>query len=250
MVLVMLVLLPPSETKATRKRGRPMAVHELSFPTLDAPRRQVAAALATVSSSPDAAAVLKVSENQWDEIARNLVLDEAPALRASELYTGVLYDALDLAGMSPADRSRASRRLVVVSALYGLARMTDKVAPYRLSMGVNLPGIGPLASFWQPVLARELDPEPGLIVDCRSSTYVAAWRPRPGRAHRWVQISVPGATHQAKHTRGLVARELCAAGPAPTTPSRLAERLGRSFDVTLAPPPRTGRPWDLAVRTR
>lgn len=246
----MLVLLPPSETKATRKRGARMDPDRLSFPELTPARELVSAALREVSARPGAPAVLKVSPHQLDEIARNLRLPEAPALRASDLYTGVLYDALDLTGLSAADRSRASRRLLVTSALYGLVRMTDRVAPYRLSMGVNLPGVGPLGRFWQPHLAAVLDSTPGLIVDCRSSTYVAAWRPRGVQAERWVQVSVPGATHMAKHTRGLVARALCAEGPAPSTPERLADRLAATFDVHLAAPARSGHAWDLAVVAR
>ncbi len=75
-------------------------------------------------------------------------------------------------------------------------------------MGVNLPGAGPLGSLWRPQLSAVL-PETvgrGLIVDCRSSTYAGAWTPSPELASRWVQVRVPGASHMAKHTRGLVAR--------------------------------------------
>ena len=52
----------------------------------------------------------------------------------------------------------------------------------------------------------------GVVVDCRSSTYAAAWAPQGPLAERWVQVRVPGATHMAKHTRGLVARQLCGVG--------------------------------------
>ena len=88
-----------------------------------------------------------MSAGLLDEIAANLVLGAAPAVPVGELYCGVLYDSLDLAGLDPASQARARRRVVVISALYGALRLTDKVAPYRLAMGVTLPQVGRLAAF-------------------------------------------------------------------------------------------------------
>lgn len=248
----MLILLPPSETKATRRRGAPLRPGTLSFPELGDPRDRVARALAEVSARPDAPAVLGVSPALVDEIARNTRLSDAPTLPAGELYTGVLYDALDLAGLDAPARRRAQRRLLVVSALHGALRPADRVAPYRLSMGVNLPGVGPLAGFWRAHLEGVLPAQAGrgLVVDCRSSTYAAAWAPTGELARRWVAVRVPGATHQAKHTRGLVARALCELSADPRRPAALAELLGASFEVTLHPPARPGRPWVMDVRHR
>jgi len=58
---------------------------------------------------------------------------------------------------------------------------------------------------------------------------------------------VPGATHMAKHTRGLVARHLCEAGFDTRNPVRLADVLAERFEVDLARPLRAGRPWVLSV---
>ena len=85
------------------------------------------------------------------------------------------------------------------------------------------------------------------MVDCRSSTYAAAWSPGGALASRWVQVTVPGATHLAKHTRGLVARHLCRAGVEVRTPARLATVVGERFACDLAAPRRTGQPWVLSV---
>ena len=148
----MLILLPPSESKANRRRGRPADPSTWSFPELGPTRARVAAALAEVSRSPDAPALLGVSPGLLDEVARNLVLDTAPATPAAEVYTGVLYDALDLAGLDTAARRRANRWLVVVSALHGAVRPGDRITAYRLSMGSTLPGLGPLAQLWRPAL--------------------------------------------------------------------------------------------------
>ncbi|WP_299520716.1 peroxide stress protein YaaA [uncultured Serinicoccus sp.] len=245
----MLILLPPSESKRTRTRGAALRPEALSAPALTGPRERVASAVAEVSAGPEAARVLGVSPTLTEEIARNTRLRTAPTLPARDLYSGVLYDALDLASLGPAASRRATSRLRVVSALYGVVRMTDRLAPYRLSMAVNLPGVGPLGGFWRshldPVLTEAAGR--GLVVDCRSSTYAAAWAPDAGSAlaRRWVHVRVPGATHTAKHTRGLVARALCEEPADPRRPDALAQVLAGTFDVELQEPRRPGSPWVL-----
>lgn len=246
-----LVLLPPSESKAERRRGRPLDLDRLSFADLTATRRRVAEALAEASARTDAAEVLGVSATLGAEIARNTRLDSAPSLPAGECYTGVLYDALDLASLDAASRRRAHRRLVVVSALYGAVRLSDRIAPYRLSMSVSLPGLGPVAGAWREVLDPELSGAAGrgLVLDCRSSTYVAAWRPSGALARRWVAVRVPGATHMAKHTRGLVARAVSQSSADPRSPEALAALLreDHGFTVELHPPTSARAPHVLDV---
>jgi cytoplasmic iron level regulating protein YaaA (DUF328/UPF0246 family) len=245
-----LILLPPSETKANRRRGRPVDPSTWSFPELAPARERVARALAEVSGSPTAAEVLGVSSGLLDEVAHNLALHTLPATPAAEVYTGVLYDALDLGSMDTASRRRANRWLVVVSALYGAVRPGDRITAYRLSMGVDLPGVGPLAAAWRPELDGPLTAAAGsgVVVDCRSSTYGAAWRPGPGVAPRWVQVRVPGASHMAKHTRGLVARHLCEAGVAARSVPVVADVVAGAFDVEVHEPARPTAPWVLDVR--
>jgi hypothetical protein len=247
-----LILLPPSESKTGRARGGATVPERLSFPELVPTRHKVAQALATVSEHPDAARLLGVSPTLTEEIARNLVLHTAPAQAASATYSGVLYDALDYGSLDTAAKRRANRWLVIVSALYGAVRPTDAIAPYRLSMAVNLPGVGPLASAWKPELAGVL-PEAagrGLVVDCRSSTYTAAWTPERPLSDRWVQVRVPGATHMAKHTRGLVARRLCEVGRDVRRVPQLVDLLADAFDVSLEQPAKPGRPWVLDATAR
>ncbi len=248
----MLILLPPSESKTGRTRGHRLDWESLGFPELTGTRQSVAAALARASALPDAPAALGVSPTLSADIARNTVLETAPALPAARVYSGVLYDALDYASLDAAARRRANRWLVVVSALYGAVRPTDSITPYRLSMAVNLPGVGPLASAWKPGLAAVLPTVAGrgVVVDARSSTYAAAWTPQGALAERWVQVRVPGATHMAKHTRGLVARRLCEAGRDVRRVQDLVPLLADTFDVALHEPQRPGRPWVLDTTAR
>ncbi len=245
----MLVVLPPSESKAVRDRGTAWNPAAMYSPALGRARHEVADAVAAVSRRADATRLSGVGPGLTAEIAHNTRLATAPTLPAGALYTGVLYDALGLSTMDPSARRRAYRRIVVVSALYGAVRLADRIPPYRLSMAVNLPGVGPLAAHWRGPLAEVLPGlvGRGLIVDCRSSTYAAAWAPRGDLARRWVTIRVPGATHQAKHTRGLVSRALCQSPADPRTPHALVEVLKPRFDVTLTEARSPRAPWTLDV---
>jgi len=253
---VTLVLLPPSEGKAVGSRGRPVDLGSLSFPELTPTRERVLDALGAASARPDALEVLGAPKGAADRVAANVDLRGAPTLRAADLYTGVLYDALDLGSLDAAAKRRAGRALVVVSALFGALRPGDRVPSYRLSMGVDLPGVGPLAAAWRPALEQVLPGAAGrgVVVDLRSSTYVAAWRPAGTLAERTVAVHVvrdgPGGrtavSHMAKHARGLVARALLASGADPRTPEELAEVLGTTFAVTVDGG-RPGRPRRLEV---
>nr|WP_221935722.1 peroxide stress protein YaaA [Janibacter cremeus] len=244
--------MPPSESKTGRSRGKALDLDALSFPALTPARRRVLAALADVSAREDAHEVLGVSPNLVAEVARNTALTTAPAPPASHVYSGVLYDALDLASLSPGAKRRAGRWLVIVSALFGAVHPGDRIPPYRLSMAVNLPGVGPLATHWREVLDPELTAAAGagLVVDCRSSTYAAAWQPAGATVKRWVHVRVPGATHMAKHTRGLVARHLLGVDREPRTPEALVAALEPAFEVDLSAPTKGAGPLLLDVTAR
>lgn len=251
----MLILLPPSEGKtAASSRRRPVDLATLSFPELTTARRQVGDALAAASAEADALTVLGVGASLDEEVRRNTDLWALPAAPAADIYSGVLYDALALSTLDTSARRRAARSLLVISALWGAVRIVDRIPAYRLSMTVALPGVGPLAAFWRPHLTDALAgaAQRGVIVDCRSAPYQQAW-PTPA-PQRTVQIRVlskdsrTAVSHMAKHTRGLVARQLVQhTGPAPRTPESLATRVGAAFEVGLTPPPRPRDPWTLDV---
>ncbi|HLU74607.1 MAG TPA: peroxide stress protein YaaA [Nonomuraea sp.] len=219
----MLILLPPSEGKAPAGDGPP--VGGLSFPKLDRPRKRVLTALIRASRRRDALDVLGLSPGLAPELAKNLELQTAGTLPAAELYTGVLYDNLGLDRLSPQARARAEESVLIFSGLWGVLRPADRVPPYRLAMGVNLPPIGPLAAFWRPLITPELERLPGLVVDMRSSAYAAAWR--PGSRGVSVRVLKGGkvVSHMAKVTRGEVAGRLLESGLTPETPDELVKAL-------------------------
>lgn len=253
----MRILLPPSEGKVRAGRGRPLDLDSLSFPSLNPTRSAVIDAVIEVCRRPDALIALDAPQGAAHQVEANLHLWEAPTRRVSELYTGVLYDALSFVSLGGPAKRRANARLVVISALFGALHPNDRVPPYRLSIGVDLPGIGKLAAAWREPLDAVLPHEArrGLVVDLRSSGYKAAWRPAGDVAERTVAVNVvrdgPGGrtavSHMAKHTRGLVARHLLTSGADPRRPEELAEELATGFDVAALDDPSPGRPRCLAV---
>lgn len=253
-----LILLPPSESKAApARRGAPVDTAALSFPELTAVREQVLDALVKVSAEPDAVQRVLAPPSLTEEVARNTRLRELPALPVHRLYTGVLYDALDWRTLDAAARRRGQRSLVVTSALWGLLRFGDRVPPYRVSICSELPGVGKLVPAWRAVMDPVMSAaaESGVVVDCRSGDYAATWRPGPEIAGRTVAIRAvvvragrrSVVSHMAKHTRGLVARHLLQAPRAPRTVPALADRLGTAFEVELTAPGRPGQTWAVDV---
>lgn len=248
----MLILLPPSEGKTVAARGRHLDLDRLSLPELGATRTAVLEAVARTSLLENAAERLGISPNLQGEIARNTCRLTAPTAAAGRVYSGVLHQALDLPSLDTASRRRAHRWLLVVSALFGAVRMGDRIPAYRHLMGVNLatPGSARGGVARPPLGDASGRGRARLVVDCRSSTYAVAWVPQGPLARRWVKVRVRGASHLAKHTRGLVARHLCEMGVEARSPGALAEVVGRRFDVALAPPAKAGQPWTLDASAR
>ncbi|MCW2866970.1 MAG: hypothetical protein JWR20_1158 [Marmoricola sp.] len=230
----MLILLPPSEGKSVPRRGAPLDLAGLSFPELTAPRLQVVATLEALARDrpEEAARVLGLGPSQADAVARDARLTALPTARADAVYTGVLYDHLDVAGLDPAARRRASRWLAVQSALLGLVRPGDRIPSYRLSGDTALPGLGTVSGLWRTALdpvVREAAGT-GLVVDLRSSAYASFWRPGADVAPRVAAVRVlqqvggrrTVVSHFNKATKGRLTRALLEHGVAPRTPAALA----------------------------
>ena len=145
----MLILLPPSESKnPPPKRGKPVDLEALSFPTLTALRAQVFEALVATSGQPDALARLGVGASIAHEVERNVRLGDIPARPALEVYNGVLYEALGAATLPAAAKRRAASRVIVVSALWGAVRPIDRIPAYRLDICARLVGLGCSGRSW------------------------------------------------------------------------------------------------------
>lgn len=237
----MLILLPPSEGKTPADAGTPVDLSTLSFPALTQARQDVAMALAEVSAQDDALDQLGVGATLVHEVSRNTRLAHEPAAPAHSIYTGVLFDALGYHSLSKPQQRKADAAVVIISGLWGAVAFADSIPAYRLSMSVKLPGLGKLATFWKPHLTAAVaqHAEGHLLVDCRSSSYAAAWVPDPIRTVAINVFTERGGvrkvvSHFAKHTRGELARHLITRpGKAPETPAQLASAAGELWVAEL-----------------
>lgn len=190
----------------------------LSWPELHPLRKEIATQLAAVLNDPEQLAALKLTGAAAREFSHNAALFSAPAAPAHEVYTGVLYQALDFARLSDLGRRNARTALAITSALWGLVRLEDQIPAYRLTAGMKLPGIGGITPAWRTALTPVLDPIAAqqIIIDCRSGPYVSMWKPRGADRENWLPVRVFNesrgkrsvVSHNAKYTRGTLARQL------------------------------------------
>ena len=239
----MLVLLPPSEGKASGGGGAPLDLARLSHPALNPVRARVLDALQTAARA-DPAGLQAALGCPAGEVDKDAVLTTAPTLPALRRYTGVVYEALSYDTLTAAGRRRANSSLRVASALFGLLSPTDRIPAYRLSGGTSVPGLGSLPATWRPALEPELAAHRGLVVDLRSGPYAALARV-PDAVQVRVLRETAGArtvvSHDNKHTKGLLARVLCEHGArtvadvaaAGEAVSDLVEVEGQRVDLVL-----------------
>ncbi len=249
----MIFLLPPSETKHRPSDGPVLDV--AGRPKwLRTPTRKAIRALSTFCrKDPDAAAValgLSAKQREWVQIDARL--GRAPTAAAIEIYTGVLYDALDVASLASPARNRVEREVWIASALFGIVRADEPIPSYRMSAGSRIPGLDSLPSFWRTPIDKTIASiDPGLIVDLRSGPYAALWRPKHEVGVVTVKIwqrstngVVKAVSHFNKATKGRLLRELVSAEARPTSPAELliatldlgwdAELVGTRLDLVTS----------------
>jgi cytoplasmic iron level regulating protein YaaA (DUF328/UPF0246 family) len=241
----MLILLPPSEGKSMPELGDPVDLGALAFAEeLGPPRSQLLDALERLGGISVGRAVkaLGISAGQAGEVELDAALRGAPAAPAAEVYSGVLYERLDLAGLPAAARRRARRQVLIASALWGFLRPEDRIPYYRFSSKARLARIGPPAAWWRDALAEAMPDEPGeLIVDMRSAAYAAAWKPKQATLLSVRAFAEQGGkrktvSHMAKAVRGEVARGLLLAKKSPDSPEAAATIASKAgFKVELTP---------------
>jgi cytoplasmic iron level regulating protein YaaA (DUF328/UPF0246 family) len=258
----MLIFVPPSETKAFPAGTAPVDLRSLVLPELRPARAQLLKALAGLARGRASTALeaLGLSESQAGELAHNRVLRSAPADESAQVYSGVLYDALDLPDLHRLGVS--TDQVLIFSALWGVLRPGDRIPHYRCSAGVKLPAVGPVSAAWRKALRVPLAAHVGdqLVVDLRSGAYAALWVPganavtvrvlherESGGAVKRAVVS-----HFNKATKGRLARALLESGQQPRKPDEFAD-LVRALGYTVEPGPAARSPGaptalDIVVR--
>jgi cytoplasmic iron level regulating protein YaaA (DUF328/UPF0246 family) len=162
---------------------------------------------------------------------------------AMSVYSGVLYQALGWATLSPAAKKRGESSVAIISAKYGVVRPQAKIESYKAK--INNKDMGPL-------IALSLDAvKTPLIVDCRSSTYKTVWKaPIDITVEIKVSTVVDGVrtviTHMSKKTRGEIARWLLQSRSTPKTPEDLYAIVSEKYPCALTPSDGIN-PWVLEV---
>jgi cytoplasmic iron level regulating protein YaaA (DUF328/UPF0246 family) len=252
-----LVLLPPSEGKRAPESGAPVDVASLTFPELRERREKALRALVRMASGNRRRALenLGLGAGLATEVDRDAALLDAPAGPAGEVYTGVLFQHLDLASLPAAALERARSSVLVASALWGVVAVDDRIPAYRLSIGSRIPALtrSGLAAWWRPALASVLPDEAGdLVIDMRSGGYAAAWRPRQSTLVEVKASTAAGRpiSHMAKAVRGSVTRDLLLSHKAVSSPEDVATIAERGSDVgrvELTPPAKPGGAFVINV---
>lgn len=224
----MLIWLPPSEGKNAPVQGPSLDVHTLSRSGLTEDRRQVLSILSSLGDGPNAAAVLKVGARI--DLSVNTALMSAPCAPASSLFTGVLYEAIEECAPG-AWASDGASHISIFSGLFGVLSPTDVIPDHRLAMGVSLPELGVLSTWWAPHLDEALSPEASgrIIIDGRSGPYRAAckapwarvWELRVEREANGKRSVI---SHDAKRWRGAVTGLLLGMGGYGTEETNEAEK--------------------------
>ncbi len=244
----MLVLLPPSEAKAQGGDGPPLSSLGLGPPALAGGRATLLEAVAQLCRDDPAAAAsaLRLPAGlARAALAANVAALDAPTLPALDRFTGVLYEALDAATLTPAQRAAADGVLVVMDGAFGAVRADEPLPDHRVPASAVLPGLGSVTAWWRTLLRGYL---PLLVahqpvLDLRSTDYAAMWPVTGPLRRQVVPVRVLTArgrgrsevrralSYQAKVGKGRLVRALLEAGALTqghdpsVTPGRLAHAV-------------------------
>jgi len=163
------VLLAPADRK--QPGGNPFAPDMFDYRTsgtfnyfddLNPERRELIDTVQEVIEEGDEdtlADIFGVQGYELEEAVRvNSELYDAPLMSALDRYSpGVMYAAMDFANLPTGAQRRLLENGVILSGLFGLLRPDDLIPNYQLEMDATLPGIGPVADYWRPVVSPVLN---------------------------------------------------------------------------------------------
>jgi cytoplasmic iron level regulating protein YaaA (DUF328/UPF0246 family) len=254
-----MILLPPSEGKTDATGKKKLNLSQLSFPELNPRRDQLIAELVKVASGPKpkVRSILGISAKQDFEITRDFELLTAPTAPAWQVYTGVLYDAIEIDTLSAVAMKKFEAENFVVSALFGLISVSDHIPAYRFSGDSVLPKIGSLTKFWSESISTLISQSDEFVIDLRSGTYAKLGPIALGISEqvvvpRIMQKMPKGApkvvSHSNKATKGRLVRALAQSSKSVSGVDQLATLAAKiAVDVAVIKPKKAGQPWGLDV---
>lgn len=130
------------------------------FSDLNPERRKLINQLqAVIEQGESLEAVLGV---EGDALAEAIEADKnvfkAPLMSALDRYSpGVMYKAMDFAGLPTGAQRRLLENAIIFSGLFGLLRPDDLIPNYRLPVDATLPEIGKVSRYWRPYISPLLN---------------------------------------------------------------------------------------------
>lgn len=230
------LLLPPSEGKAPGGDGPPWSPEFGRFAELEARRDRLARRLARVRGGNEKLLGVGGKHLAAARLA-NAALTSCPSLPAWRRYTGVVWDAMDVASLPAPARRLAMSSAIVVSGLLGLVALDDPTPDYRLKMGASLAPYGKLSTWWRPAVTPALNAWAAerfvvdlLANDQRATCSAAQLR---GVSVTFVDRTGTVAGHDAKAAKGRLARHLLTSGDRPI--DALRTWADPRFDLRVTP---------------
>jgi cytoplasmic iron level regulating protein YaaA (DUF328/UPF0246 family) len=254
-----MILLPPSEGKTDAIGKQKLDFKKLSFPELTKQRQELVNAVVAMANGPAAKTRtrLSISAKQDFEIQRDQKLLTAPAGPAWSVYTGVLYDAIEIDSLNAKATSKFEAQNFVVSALFGLINVTDQIPAYRLSGDTVVPKVGSLTKFWSESITQAITDQGDFVIDLRSGIYVKLGPTGKDIADqvvvpRIMQKMPTGApkvvSHSNKATKGRLVRALAQSTKSVNSVEQVAELAAKiALDVKIVKPAKAGVPWGIDV---
>jgi len=212
----LIILLPPSEGKAeSGKTGTRFTETSGTFgKSLGKQRREVVAALKQVrGGSPKLLGVSGAHLTRAQQA--NLAVHGAKTLPASQRYTGVVWDHLDLASLPLATQKIAAKNIIIISGLLGLVTAGDPTPDYRLKIGASLAPLGKLSSWWRDEISNALNKHcaGAVVISLLPQEHSAALIPDSESIKSYLHVDLATKSgkaggHDAKAAKGRLARHL------------------------------------------
>ena len=212
----LIILLPPSEGKAeSGKTGTRFTETSGTFgKSLGKQRREVVAALKQVrGGSPKLLGVSGAHLTRAQQA--NLAVHGAKTLPASQRYTGVVWDHLDLASLPLATQKIAAKNIIIISGLLGLVTAGDPTPDYRLKIGASLAPMGKLSSWWRDEISNALNKHcaGAVVISLLPQEHTAALIPDSESIKSYLHVDLATKSgkaggHDAKAAKGRLARHL------------------------------------------
>lgn len=181
MAAQLLILLPPSEGKASGGEGPPLDLNTLSFDELNKTRSLMIKALGQLSTKPRVAQKTLGVKGAALEKARadNADVENSPTLPAIERYTGVMYDSIDYKTLDTNAKQVFGENTIIMSGLFGIVRPYDLIPTYKLKMSAKIRLKKACSVIWKPLNTKSLKPiaKQGVIWDLLPNEHSAAWDP-------------------------------------------------------------------------